>query len=182
MGFKLHKTAIEGPVILEPDVFGDARGYFLEAYNEKAFREIGLDLHFVQDNLSYSRRGILRGLHFQAPPSDQGKLVTVLKGEALDVAVDIRKASATYGQHVMVHLSEANHKFFYVPPGFAHGFLVTSEECYFSYKCTNGYDRSSEGGLMWNDPALNIDWQTVAPLISEKDSHYLPFTQFVSPF
>lgn len=182
MGFKVHTTAIEGLLILEPAVFGDERGYFMESYSEKAFREVGLHMQFVQDNTSFSRKGILRGLHFQAPPYGQGKLVSVVKGHVLDVAVDIRKDSPTYGQHVMVHLSDENHKLFYIPPGFAHGFLVISEECYFAYKCTNVYDRASEGGLMWNDPALDIDWQTSTPLISEKDSHYLPFGQFVSPF
>jgi dTDP-4-dehydrorhamnose 3,5-epimerase len=182
MGFKKITTEIEGLLILEPAVFGDARGYFMESYSEKAFHEIGLDMHFVQDNLSFSKKGILRGLHFQAPPFDQGKLVSVVRGHVLDVAVDIRKGSPTYGQHVMVHLSEENHKIFYIPPGFAHGFLVISEECYFSYKCTNTYDKASEGGLQWNDPALGIDWQVSNPLISEKDSYYAPFGEFVSPF
>ena len=182
MGFKLHTTEIEGLLILEPAVFGDERGYFLESYSEQAFKEIGLDMHFVQDNLSFSRKGILRGLHFQAPPFDQGKLVSVVHGHVLDVAVDIRKGSPTYGKHVMVHLSEENHKIFYIPPGFAHGFLVISETCYFSYKCTNTYNRASEGGLMWNDAALKIDWQASAPIISEKDSYYKPFAEFESPF
>ncbi|MBL0017781.1 MAG: dTDP-4-dehydrorhamnose 3,5-epimerase [Bacteroidia bacterium] len=182
MGFKLQTTDIEGLLILEPAVFGDERGYFMETYSEKAFAEIGLDMHFVQDNLSYSRKGILRGLHFQAPPSAQGKLVSVVKGHVLDVAVDIRKGSPTYGKHAMVHLSDENHKLFYIPPGFAHGFLVISEECYFSYKCTGTYDRGAEGGLMWNDPALGIDWQASNPVISEKDTHYKPFGEFESPF
>jgi dTDP-4-dehydrorhamnose 3,5-epimerase len=182
MGFKLQTTEVEGLLILEPAVFGDERGYFMETYSEKAFQDIGLHMHFVQDNLSFSRKGILRGLHFQAPPFDQGKLVSVVQGHVLDVAVDIRRGSPTYGQHVMVHLSAENHKIFYIPPGFAHGFLVISEECYFSYKCTNTYDRASEGGIMWNDPALGIDWQATAPIISEKDSYYTPFGEFVSPF
>lgn len=182
MPFKKHTTEIEGLLILEPAVFGDERGYFMESYSEKEFRSIGLNMHFVQDNLSYSRKGILRGLHFQAPPFDQGKLVSVVRGHVLDVAVDIRKDSPTYGKHVMVHLSEENHKLFYIPPGFAHGFLVISEECFFAYKCTNFYDRNSEGGLMWNDPELGIEWQVTAPTISEKDSHYQPFHAFQSPF
>ena len=182
MGFKLQTTDIEDLLILEPAVFGDERGYFLETYNEKAFAEIGLNMRFVQDNLSYSRKGILRGLHFQAPPSAQGKLVSVVKGHVLDVAVDIRKNSPTYGKHEMVHLSDENRKLFYIPPGFAHGFLVISEECYFSYKCTGGYDRSAEGGLMWNDPALGIDWQATNPVISEKDTLYMSFDAFESPF
>ena len=182
MGFKLHKTEIEGLVILEPAVFGDARGYFMESYNEDAFAELGLNVRFVQDNVSYSSKGILRGLHFQAPPHDQGKLVSVLNGHVLDVAVDIRRASPTYGKHVMVHLSEENHRMLYVPPGFAHGFLVISEVCHFVYKCTNTYHPESEGGLMWNDATLGIDWQATAPIISGKDGNYAPFTEFVSPF
>jgi dTDP-4-dehydrorhamnose 3,5-epimerase len=182
MGFKKLSTEIDGLVIIEPDVFGDARGYFMETYSERAFREMGLDLHFVQDNLSYSRKGILRGLHFQGPPSAQGKLVTVVRGHALDVAVDIRTGSPTYGKHVLVHLSDENHRLFYIPPGFAHGFLVISEECLFSYKCTHFYDRAAEGGLLWNDPALGIDWQATAPIVSEKDTLYRPFGEFKSPF
>lgn len=182
MGFKLTTTAIEGLMIIDPDVFGDARGYFMESYNEKAFKELGLDVRFVQDNLSYSTKGILRGLHFQAPPHDQGKLVSVVRGHVLDVAVDIRKGSPTYGQHEIVHLSDENHRMFYVPPGFAHGFLVISEDCLFAYKCTGFYDRASEGGLMWNDPALGIDWGVSNPTISAKDNDYAPFVEFVSPF
>lgn len=182
MGFKLQTTDIEGLLILEPAVFGDERGYFMETYSEKAFAEIGLEMRFVQDNLSYSRKGILRGLHFQAPPLAQGKLVSVVKGHVLDVAVDIRKGSPTYGKHEMVHLSDENHKLFYIPPGFAHGFMVISEECYFSYKCTAAYDRNAEGGLLWNDPELGIDWQVSTPVISGKDTQYKPFGEFVSPF
>lgn len=182
MGFKKILTAIEGLVVLEPAVYGDARGYFMESYSRQAFEDIGLQMDFLQDNLSYSTKGILRGLHFQAPPYDQGKLVSVVRGHVLDVAVDIRKGSPTYGQHVMEHLSEENHKIFYIPPGFAHGFLVISEECHFSYKCTNVYNRASEGGLQWNDPALGIDWQATNPIISEKDAYYAPFGEFVSPF
>lgn len=182
MGFKKHTTEIEGLLILEPAIYGDARGYFMESYNQGAFQAIGLDMHFVQDNLSYSRKGILRGLHFQAPPHDQGKLVSVIRGHALDVVVDIRRHSPTYGKHVMIHLSEENHKMLYIPPGFAHGFLVISEECFFSYKCTQFYHQAAEGGLMWNDPALAIDWQVTAPIISDKDSHYPSFEVFQSPF
>ena len=182
MGFRRIDTAIEGLVILEPDVFGDHRGYFKETYSEAAFKAIGLGMHFMQDNLSFSSRGILRGLHFQADPFAQGKLVSVVEGEVLDVAVDIRIGSPTYGQHVAVHLSGSNHRMFYVPPGFAHGFQVVSETCYFAYKCTNLYDRPSEGGLMWNDPALGIHWPVADPVISEKDKYYAPFGEFKSPF
>lgn len=182
MGFKKIATEIEDLWVIEPDVFGDARGFFMEAYNREAFQAIGMETGFMQDNLSFSRKGILRGLHFQAPPFAQGKLVSVVLGEVLDVAVDIRKGSATYGKHVAVHLSGENHRMLYVPPGFAHGFLVLSEECYFSYKCTQVYNKEAEGGLMWNDPSLGIDWEVDQPLISEKDSYYRPFTEFESPY
>lgn len=182
MAFRKLETAIQGLVIIEPDVFGDHRGYFKETYNEAAFKALGLDMHFMQDNLSYSRRGILRGLHFQRDPFAQGKLVSVVEGEVLDVAVDIRKGSPTYGQHVSVVLSGENHRMFYVPPGFAHGFQVVSETCYFSYKCTNIYDRPSEGGLMWSDPALGVKWPVADPIISEKDRDYPSFEVFESPF
>lgn len=182
MGFKKIATAIEDLWIIEPDVFGDARGYFKEAYNRASFEAIGLKMDFKQDNLSFSRKGTLRGLHFQAPPHAQGKLVSVVSGEVLDVAVDIRKGSPTYGQHVAVLLSGENHKMFYVPPGFAHGFLVLSEVCYFSYKCTEVYNKGAEGGLMWNDPSLDIQWKYENPLISEKDGFYTPFKEFESPF
>ena len=182
MGFKRIETGIEGLVIIEPDVFGDHRGFFKETYNAPAFEAIGLKLDFVQDNVSYSGKGILRGLHFQAPPHAQGKLVTVLAGEAIDVAVDIRRGSPTYGQHRTIRLSGENHRMFYVPPGFAHGFAVLSETCYFCYKCTNTYHRESEGGLMWNDPALGIDWEVDEPILSAKDKDYVPFGEFVSPF
>ena len=182
MGFKRVDTAIDGLVILEPDVFGDERGFFMETYNAAAFKSLGLDLHFMQDNMSFSSKGILRGLHFQKNPFAQGKLVWVVQGQVLDVAVDIRVGSSTYGQHVAVELSGSNHRMFYVPPGFAHGFQVMSETCYFAYKCTNLYDQPSEGGIMWNDPALNIAWPVPNPVISNKDRYYAPFGEFESPF
>ena len=182
MGFKKLETGIEGLVIIDCDVFGDHRGYFKETYNRQAFEAIGLHMNFVQDNLSYSRKGILRGLHFQAPPHAQGKLVTVLEGEVLDVAVDLRKSSPTYGEHRSVLLTGENHRSFYVPEGFAHGFQVSSDTCYFSYKCTGFYNREAEGGLMWNDPALGIEWPLQEALLSEKDKEYTPFGEFESPF
>lgn len=183
MGFRKLETGIPDLVIIEPDVFGDHRGFFKETYNESAFQALGLDLNFLQDNVSFSSKGALRGLHFQAPPHAQGKLVTVLRGEALDVAVDIRKGSPTYGQHYAIHLSGENHRMFYVPPGFAHGFAVLSEECFFCYKCTGLYHKDSEGGLMWNDPALDIDWKLEgAPKLSAKDQDYDSFKDFNSPF
>jgi dTDP-4-dehydrorhamnose 3,5-epimerase len=183
MAFRRIDTPIPGLAIIEPDVFGDKRGYFKETYNRDAFRALGLDLDFVQDNLSFSTRGILRGLHFQAPPHAQGKLVTVLQGEVLDVAVDIRTGSPTYGQHQAVLLSEDNHRMFWVPPGFAHGFQVISDTCLFAYKCTGLYNKPAEGGLMWSDPALGIEWPLPdEAVISEKDHDYAPFGQFQSPF
>lgn len=182
MAFQKHEVGLEGLWEIEPEIFGDHRGFFKETYNADAFREIGLDLSFVQDNVSFSRQGTLRGLHFQAPPYAQGKLVTVLEGEALDVAVDIRKGSPTYGQHYSIRLSGKSHKMFYVPPGFAHGFAVLSETCFFCYKCTNTYHKESEGGLLWNDPELEIDWVVENPTLSDKDQQYGSFKDFESPF
>jgi dTDP-4-dehydrorhamnose 3,5-epimerase len=155
--FKFIKTSIEGVFIIEPTVFGDERGYFMETYHQKEFKEAGLDVKFVQDNQSKSRKGVLRGLHFQKT-KPQGKLVRVIKGEVFDVAVDLRKDSSTYGNWEGVKLSEGNKKQFYVPEGFAHGFLVISNEAEFTYKCTNFYDAEDEGGIMWNDPNIGINW------------------------
>ena len=182
MAFHLEATTIKDLVLIRPDVFGDERGFFMESHNQGAFKEIGLDLSFYQDNLSFSSKGILRGLHFQREPFEQGKLVSVIDGEVLDVAVDIRKSSPTYGQHFSVVLSGKNHLMMYVPPGFAHGFTVLSDTCYFHYKCTGPYNQPAEGGLMWNDPDLNIDWGVKNPVLSEKDKYYAPFSQFDSPF
>lgn len=182
MGFRRIETGIEGLVIIEPDVFGDHRGFFKETYNKTSFEKLGLDIDFLQDNVSYSAKGILRGLHFQAPPHAQGKLVQVLEGEAIDVAVDIRRSSPTYGQHRTILLTGENHRMFWVPPGFAHGFAVLSETCFFCYKCTDTYNKESEGGLMWNDPSLGIDWGLAEPVLSDKDKDYTPFTEFESPF
>lgn len=158
------KTGISGLVIIEPTVFNDARGYFLESFNSNKFIEDVCKTTFVQDNESRSTYGVLRGLHFQKMPNAQSKLVRVVKGKVLDVAVDIRKGSSTFGKHVAIELSEENKLQFFVPRGFAHGFIVLSEEAIFQYKCDNYYASQSEGGILWNDPALNIDWQ-----IPEKD-------------
>lgn len=182
MGFKAIHTGIEGLTIIEPDVFGDHRGFFQETYNQQAFAEMGLHMNFLQDNMSFSGKGILRGLHFQAPPHAQGKLVSVIQGRVLDVAVDIRRSSPTYGQHYSIELSGENHRMFYVPEGFAHGFVVLSETAYFVYKCTRMYHRPAEGGLMWNDPGLGIDWGIENPIISDKDKEYGAFSEFESPF
>lgn len=158
------KTDIEGVVILEPRVFSDDRGYFMESFSQKFFETEVCKTVFVQDNESKSSYGVLRGLHFQKPPYAQSKLVRVVKGKVLDVAVDIRKGSPTFGKHVAVELTEENKRQFFVPRGFAHGFVVLSEEVIFQYKCDNFYAPQHEGAIAWNDPALNIDW-----LISEDD-------------
>lgn len=180
---KIIKTGIEGLIIIEPSVFGDDRGYFFESYNQKQWEEVSEHPpRFVQDNESMSQKGVLRGLHFQKPPFAQGKLVRVVKGSVLDVAVDLRNASATYGQYFKILLSQENKTQFYVPEGFAHGFLSLEDDTIFSYKCTNFYNHENESGLMWNDPVLNIDWECTQPILSEKDKYYDPFTKFVSPF
>ena len=179
------KTAIEGVFIIEPRVFGDARGYFFESFNAREFAEkTGVHVNFVQDNESMSHYGVLRGLHFQQPPYTQAKLVRVVKGSVLDVAVDIRKNSPTYGQYVSVELTGENHLQFFVPKGFAHGFSVLSDEVVFQYKCDEFYAPQSEGALAWDDPDLAIDWRLPADkvLLSEKDRHHPNFRDFVTPF
>ena len=169
---KVIKTSIEDVVIIEPDVFGDARGYFFESYSQKRFDEQVRPVKFVQDNESKSRYGVLRGLHFQKGKHAQSKLVRVVKGRVLDVAVDIRKGSPTFGKYVAVELTEDNHRQLFVPRGFAHGFSVLSEEAIFQYKCDNLYAPQSEGAIAWNDPEIGIDWQLPAEdvLLSAKDA------------
>ena len=170
--FNFIKTSIDGVTIIEPTVFGDARGYFMETYSKRDFAEGGIDVDFVQDNESRSRKGVLRGLHFQKK-NPQGKLVRVIEGEVFDVAVDLRKNSPTFGKWEGVVLSAENKKQFYIPEGFAHGFVVLSETAAFVYKCTRFYDPKDEGGLMWNDPAVGIKWPVgdgFEPLLSEKDT------------
>jgi len=162
------ETDIEGVLIFEPKAFGDPRGFFMETWSRDRCTDAGLALDFVQDNVSSSTKGVLRGLHYQYP-QPQGKLVQVLRGEVLDVAVDIRVGSPTFGRAVTCVLSEDNHKQFYVPEGFAHGFCVLSEMALFSYKCTNYYNPKTEGGVLWNDPDLAIDWPMDEPALSEKD-------------
>lgn len=165
------KTDIEGVVIIEPRIFADSRGYFFESYSKKEFDEKVRPVDFVQDNESCSSYGVMRGLHFQAPPFTQSKLVRCVKGRVLDVAVDIRKGSPTYGRHVAVELSEDNHRQFFVPRGFAHGFAVLSDVAVFQYKCDNYYAPQSEGGIRAFDPALGIDWRIdpAEALLSDKD-------------
>ena len=165
------KTEIEGVVIIEPRIFKDDRGYFYESFSQREFEEKVCRTTFVQDNQSKSSYGVLRGLHFQKPPYCQSKLVRCIKGAVLDVAVDIRKGSPTFGKYVAVELSEENHRQFFVPRGFAHGFAVLTPEAVFQYKCDNFYNKESEGSVAWNDPQLAIDWRIPADkvLLSEKD-------------
>jgi len=179
---EIQSTPIEGLSIIQPKVFGDDRGYFFEPWNSHRFKEAGLDVTFVQDNQSMSQKGVLRGLHFQNPPHAQGKLVRVIRGAVLDVAVDIRKDSATYGQHFAIELNDRDHTMFYVPEGFAHGFLTLEDNTIFSYKVTNFYNPESEGGILWNDPALEINWGVTRPILSGKDKEYKPFKEFRSLF
>ena len=168
---KITTTAIEGVVILEPEVFGDERGYFFESFSQREFEEKVCRTTFVQDNESSSRYGVLRGLHFQKPPHAQAKLVRVVKGRVLDIAVDIRKGSPTFGHHVFTELSGENKRQLFIPRGFAHGFAVLSDEVVFQYKCDRYYVPHSEGGILWNDPALGIDWKLPEEdvILSEKD-------------
>lgn len=171
---EIIKTNIEGVVIIEPRIFKDDRGYFFESFSQREFEEKVCKTTFVQDNESKSSCGVLRGLHFQKPPFAQSKLVRVIKGVVLDVAVDIRKGSPTFGQYVSVELTGENHRQFFIPRGFAHGFSVLSEEVIFQYKCDNFYSPQSEGAIAWNDPDLNIDWRIPAEkvVLSEKDSKH----------
>lgn len=175
-------TPFEGLKVIHPKVWGDVRGHFFESYSEAAFKAAGLPTDFVQDNQSLSAGGILRGLHFQAPPFAQGKLVRVIMGAVLDVVVDIRKGSATYGEHFKIELSADNNKMLWVPPGFAHGFLTLQDDTIFVYKVTGLYNKESEGGLLWNDPQLGIDWGVADPLLSDKDKVQPSWADFVTPF
>lgn len=180
------ETPIKDLFVIEPKLWKDSRGYFYESYSAKLFTEKGIDALFVQDNQSFSQKGTLRGLHAQAPPFAQGKLVRVLQGSVLDVAVDIRKNSATYGQNFCIELSGENHKQLWVPPGFLHGFLTLEDNTIFTYKVTNYYDRASELGVIWNDVDLQINWSssinTSDFLLSDKDLILKDFKSFESPF
>ena len=178
------KTTIEGLVIIEPKVFKDARGYFFESFSQREFEEKVRKVNFVQDNESMSSYGVMRGLHFQRPPYTQSKLVRCVKGSVLDVAVDIRKGSPTYGKHVAVLLTEDNHRQFFVPRGFAHGFAVLSKSAVFQYKCDNFYAPQADGGINIKDESLGIDWQipVESAVLSEKDLKHLCLADFDSPF
>ena len=177
---EIIKTPIEGLLVLEPRVFRDARGYFVETYNEKRYREAGINAQFVQDNQSCSSYGVVRGLHFQKPPYAQAKLVCCTVGRVLDVAVDLRPESPTYGQWYGVELSEENKRQFFIPKGFAHGFSVLSESAIFTYKCDEFYHPEAEGGIQLNDPTLAIDWRIpeTARIISDKDTKHPTFDEY----
>jgi dTDP-4-dehydrorhamnose 3,5-epimerase len=179
---EIIETKLKGVMVIKPRVFEDARGYFLESYNKNVFAGAGLNMDFVQDNQSLSQKGVLRGLHFQNQPHAQGKLVRVITGAVLDVAVDIRKNSPTYGQWFGLELTEKNKWMMYIPEGFAHGFATLEDNTVFSYKCTNFYNKASEDCILWNDPDLAIDWQLKDPLLSEKDLQGKKMKDFVSLF
>lgn len=181
---EIIKTHIDGLVIIEPRIFKDDRGYFFESFSQKQFEDKVSKTVFLQDNESKSSYGVLRGLHFQTPPYAQSKLVRVIRGAVLDVAVDIRLGSSTYGQHVSVELTEDNHRQFFIPKGFAHGFVVLTQQVVFQYKCDNYYAPLNEGALSWDDPDLAIDWKVPADkvILSEKDKKHQTFKGFISPF
>jgi dTDP-4-dehydrorhamnose 3,5-epimerase len=179
---KLIKTKIDDLVLIQPDIFPDPRGYFFESFQKEKFQAIGIDAEFIQDNESMSNKGVLRGLHFQKPPFAQGKLVRVVRGSVLDVAVDLRKKSKTYGKWVSSELSAGNKLMMWIPEGFAHGFVVQEDDTIFQYKCSNYYNKESESGIIWNDPDLKIDWGIDKPFVSEKDLQGGLFRDLRSPF
>ena len=179
---EIIKTSIEGLLVIKPIVFNDDRGYFYESYNKRKFSKFGLEMNFVQDNESLSAKNVLRGLHFQKPPYAQGKLVRVVKGSVLDVAVDLRRNSLTYGKWESRILSEQNKEMFWIPEGFAHGFLTLEDNTIFNYKCTNFYNKESECSILWNDPDINIEWNIENPILSDKDKISPLFKNFESPF
>ncbi len=176
------ETSLSGLFIIEPKVFKDERGYFYESYNQRLFEEKGITDNFVQDNQSLSQKNVIRGLHFQHPPFAQAKLVRVIKGAVLDVVVDIRKNSPTYGKTFSIELTEDNFLMLYIPIGFAHGFATLEDHTIFAYKCSAFYNKSSEDTILWNDPTLNIQWNIKNPVLSEKDKTGKRFDEFVSPF
>lgn len=179
---KIIKTPIPDLLVVEPSVFSDQRGYFFEVYNQEHYYNNNMQMQFVQDNESKSGKNVLRGLHFQKPPFAQGKLVRVIQGKVLDVAVDIRKGSPTYGSYHAVELDAISKRMFYIPEGFAHGFLTMEEDTIFAYKCTNYYNKESEGSLLWSDETIGIEWNIENPILSEKDTISPIFKDFKSPF
>ena len=179
---EVERFKIEGLAAFTPRVFEDDRGHFFESFNKVFFENNISSLDFKQDNQSLSKKNVLRGLHFQNPPFDQGKLVRVIAGSVIDVAVDIRKSSPTYGEHQSIHLSKENGKVFWIPPGFAHGFLSLEDDTIFSYKCTNVYDTASEDAILWSDADLGISWNVEKPIVSAKDQEAQNFADFKSMF
>jgi len=179
---EVKQASILDLLIIQPDVFTDTRGCFFETYNKQKFKQFGIESEFMQDNLSISSKDTLRGLHFQNPPFHQGKLVSVIKGSVLDIAVDIRKKSQYYGKYFSIILSEINKTMFWIPPGFAHGFLSLENDTIFVYKCTQIYNKDSESSIKWNDPDLNISWGVKSPLVSKKDQEAPLFKQLNSMF
>jgi len=175
-------TPIEGLLVIQPTVFKDARGYFYEPYNKKAFTEAGIPEEFVQDNQSFSQKDVVRGLHFQNPPYAQAKLLRILRGSIWDVVVDIRKSSPTYGKHFGIELSAENKTIFYVPKGFAHGFVTLEDDTLLLYKCSDFYNKTSEESLLWNDPDLAIPWKVTNPILSDKDLNGKKLKDFTSQF
>jgi len=179
----VQKTKLDDVYLIQPKVFNDKRGHFFESFNQQKFQEtIGEKVNFVQDNQSCSNKGVLRGMHFQKPPYAQGKLVRVIKGSVIDVAIDIRKNSPTYGKYIMEELNEKNHSMLFLPEGIAHGFITLEDHTIFTYKCTNYYNKDAEGSIIWNDANLNIQWPNINPVISEKDQIAKKFSSFASPF
>jgi dTDP-4-dehydrorhamnose 3,5-epimerase len=179
---EVRKTTIDGLLIFTLNVFKDNRGVFLETYNKQLFASLGLDVEFVQDNQSVSHKGVIRGIHLQAPPFAQGKLVRVVCGAVWDVAVDLRKTSPTFGKHFALKLDTENNSFFWIPEGFAHGFVALEDNTIFQYKVDNYYNKDAEMSIRWNDPTLNIPWETGSPIVSEKDQQSPLFKDFISPF
>ena len=180
---EFQETKIKGVVVCSPKIYHDDRGQFLEGFHTEKYEQmIGKDVVFVQDNISISKKNVIRGLHFQAPPKAQGKLVQVLKGRILDVVVDLRKKSKTYGEHISIELSDKNNKQIWIPPGFAHGFISKEEGSILNYKCTSHYDHATEQTIRWDDPDLNINWQTKVSIVSKKDMEGISFKNFKSPF
>lgn len=179
---EIIQQPMPGLLVIKPKVFADARGHFYESFRQDFFDGLGINQMFVQDNQSLSNKGIIRGMHFQAPPFAQDKLVRVIKGSVLDAVVDIRQSSPTYGQSFSIELTGENFLMLFIPKGFAHGFETLADETIFSYKCTNYYHPQSEGGIVWNSPGINIPWQTQSPVLSEKDRNNPTLDNFVSPF
>lgn len=179
---EIEKTFIEGLLIIRPKIFNDGRGYFFESWNKQSFIKAGITSEFVQDNQSLSQKGVLRGLHFQNPPHAQAKLVRVITGAVLDIAVDIRKNSPTYGKHFGIELNAENKTMFFIPEGFAHGFVTLRDDTIFSYKCAGFYNKESEESILWNDPDLGIDWGIENPLLSPKDMSGKLMKDFKSQF